>query len=226
MSRVPTSYKCTRRVASICEYLQVLTGTHRYLQVHEGEKGPKQPKVCLFFNLHLIFYFLYYYEAHKGPQQPTTANAGQRRSTHPTSASICPPQPPTSHDDSLVVSLASTCPPPPPTSHDDSLVASSASTCPPRPPTSHDDSLVVSSASTCPPPPPTSHDDSLVASSASTCPPQRGIHGLGVMGMCQTAYCVCLCLWPPSILLARRHHLLSSISIPLPFSHSSRTFRC
>jgi len=50
--------------------------------------------------------------------------------------------------------------------------------------------------------------------------------GLGVMGMCQTAYCVCLCLWPPSILLARRHHLLSSISIPLPFSHSSRTFRC
>src|SRR5271168_293508 len=72
------SYKCTRRVASICEYLQVLTGTHRYLQVHEGEKGPKQPKVCLFFNLHLIFYFLYYYEAHKGPQQPTTANAGQR----------------------------------------------------------------------------------------------------------------------------------------------------
>src|ERR1700678_875202 len=40
-SRVLTSCKCTRRVASICEYLQVLTGTHRYLQVHQGEKGPK-----------------------------------------------------------------------------------------------------------------------------------------------------------------------------------------
>src|SRR6202522_752506 len=62
-------------------------------------------------------------------------------------------------------------PPPPPTSHNDSLVVSSASTCPPPPPTSHDDSLVVSSTSTCPPPPPTSHDDSLVVSSASTCPP-------------------------------------------------------
>src|ERR1700678_1311626 len=48
------------------------------------------------------------------------------------SASMCPPPPPTSHDDSLVVSSDSICPPPPPTSHNNSLVVSSASICPPR----------------------------------------------------------------------------------------------
>src|ERR1700678_1496133 len=64
-------------------------------------------------------------------------------------------------------SSASICPPPPPTCHDNSLVVTSASTCPPSPPTSHDDLLVVSSASTCPPPPPTSHNYLLVVSLAN-----------------------------------------------------------
>src|ERR1700679_1887217 len=54
---------------STCRYSQVLTGTCRFTKAKKG------PKVCLFFNLHFIFYFLYYYEAHdshEGPQQPTT----------------------------------------------------------------------------------------------------------------------------------------------------------
>ena len=40
------------------------------------KKGPKVPKVRVFFIVHL---FIYYYEAREGPQQPTTANAGPRR---------------------------------------------------------------------------------------------------------------------------------------------------
>src|ERR1700678_2070316 len=40
------------------------------------KKGPKVPKVRVFFIVHL---FIYYYEAQQGPQQPTMANAGPRR---------------------------------------------------------------------------------------------------------------------------------------------------
>src|SRR6202522_3296163 len=40
------------------------------------KKGPKVPKVRVFFIVHL---FIYYYEAREGPQQPTMANAGPRR---------------------------------------------------------------------------------------------------------------------------------------------------
>src|ERR1700678_1156225 len=169
-----------------------------------------------FFNLHLIFYFLYYYEAHEGPQQPTTAKAGQRKSTQahngqrrPMQGQRQPTQANEGHsaaiDDRYVFSLiyilffiflllrsprrptaanegqcrpmktkkgstlASICPPPPPTSHNDSLVVSSASACPPPPPTSRDDSLVVSLTSICLPPPPTSCYNFLT-SPHSLCP--------------------------------------------------------
>src|SRR5271168_922590 len=82
------SYKCTRRVASICEYLQVLTGTHRYLQVHKGEKGPKGMSLFLF-----TFYFLFFILL-QSPRRPTAANAGQRRSTQAHSSQQRPMQGP------------------------------------------------------------------------------------------------------------------------------------
>src|ERR1700678_685164 len=95
-------------------------------------QGPQQPTqankghsaaIGMSFLMYILFFIFLLLQS---PRRPTAANEGQCRPTKmkkgPTSASICPPPPPTSHDDSLMVSSASTCPPPPLTSHDDSLV--------------------------------------------------------------------------------------------------------
>src|SRR6202522_2421166 len=80
-----------------------MQGQRQPTQANEGHSAAINDRYVCFLVYILFFVFLLL----QSTRRPTAANKGQCRPTKtkkgPTSASICPPQPPTSHHDSLVV---------------------------------------------------------------------------------------------------------------------------
>src|ERR1700678_3831633 len=80
-----------------------MQGQRQPMQANEGHSAAIDDRYVCFLIYILFFVFLLL----QSTRRPTAANKGQCRPTKtkkgPTSASICPPQPPTSHHDSLVV---------------------------------------------------------------------------------------------------------------------------